>query len=421
LSRQLRLSSIPRFSRDTNLLNAAAGILAVSFFGIQMLLKVLYLLRLDYSVAYVGVFGAVGALAYMTMSLPSGALGGRFGTRKTMIFGAATVVVGMTMLPLVEFLPSWSRYGWPVLSQIVVIGGWALFGVNLVPALMATTSAQNRNAAFAFSSMVRGSGTLVGTLIGGMLPLFFVAVRGGSLDSAAPYRYSLWASACLALLGLIPLSLIRRVDPVSTESQENSSAPLPVLPIFFIALYTFLTQGGSATCGAFCNAYLDTEFHLSAAAIGLISSAGQLFAIVAPLFVPRMTALHSSAWALSVTSVGVAVSLLPLALIPNWFAAGLGRVGMLGLGAVWLPVLQVYQMELVAEQRRSLAYGILSTMMGFGFASVSLAGGYVVAERGYQPLFLLGAGMCLLGATTMAVMRRRPRFSGLPQTETKPG
>jgi MFS family permease len=403
------------------LLNAAAGIFAVSFFGIRMLLTVLYLLRLGYGLEYIGVFGAIGALAYMTMSLPSGALGGRLGMRKTMLAGGVTAVIGMTMLPLVEFLPSWSRYGWPVLSQVVLIGGWALFSVNLVPALMATTSAHNRNTAFAFSSMVRGLGTLVGTLIGGLLPLLFVTISGGSLDDAAPYRYALWTSAFLGLLSLIPLRLISRVSPITTDTREKVKGPFPVWPVFLIALYAYLSQGGSATCGAFCNAYMDTDLHLSAAAIGLISGAGQLLAVFAPLFVPRMAALHSSAWTLSVTSVGIAISLLPLALIPNWFAAGLGRVGILALTAIWLPVLQVYQMELVEDERRSLAYGIFSAVMGFGFASISLAGGYIVAERGYQSLFLLGAGMCLLGAALMAVIRKRPRFGGSPQIETKPG
>ncbi len=421
MSRQFRLPSFPRFSRDTNLLNAAAGIFAVSFFGIRMLLTVLYLLRLGYGLEYIGVFSAIGALAYMTMSLPSGALGGRLGMRKTMLAGGVTAVIGMTMLPLVEFLPSWSRYGWPVLSQVVLIGGWALFSVNLVPALMATTSAHNRNTAFAFSSMVRGLGTLVGTLIGGLLPLLFITISGGSLDDAAPYRYSLWTSAFLGLLSLIPLSLISRVGPITTDTREKVKGPFPVWPVFLIALYAYLSQGGSATCGAFCNAYMDTDLHLSAAAIGLISGAGQLLAVFAPLFVPRMAALHSSAWTLSVTSVGLAISLLPLALIPNWFAAGLGRVGILALTAIWLPVLQVYQMELVEDERRSLAYGIFSAVMGFGFASISLAGGYIVAERGYQSLFLLGAGMCLLGAALMAVIRKRPRFGGSPQIETKPG
>jgi predicted MFS family arabinose efflux permease len=403
------------------LLNAAAGILAVSFFGIQMLLKVLYLLRLGYGLEYIGVFSAIGAMAYMTMSLPSGALGGRLGTRKTMLTGGATAMVGMAILPLVEVLPPWSQNAWPILSQVVLIGGWAMFSVNLVPALMATTSAQNRNTAFAFSSMVRGFGTLVGTLIGGVLPSFFVAIAGGSLDDPAPYRYALWTSAFLALLGLIPLVLLRSIGPATTGTRVRAKGPFPVWPILLIALYTFFTQGGSATCGAFCNAYFDTEFHMSAATIGFITGAGQLLAVFAPLMVPRMAALHSGAWALSSTSVGIAISLLPLALIPSGFAAGLGRVGLLALAAVWLPVLQVYQMELIEDARRSLAYGIFSAVMGFGFASMSFAGGYIVEELGYQTLFLLGTGMALLGAALMAAVNKRPQIGRAPQIKTKPG
>jgi len=59
------------FGRDVNLLLLATGILAISFFGIQMLLKILYVLHLGYGPAYLGMFNAAGALGYMAMSLPA--------------------------------------------------------------------------------------------------------------------------------------------------------------------------------------------------------------------------------------------------------------------------------------------------------------------------------------------------------------
>jgi MFS family permease len=94
-----------RFSRDNLLLAAATGIFSLSFMGIQILSKTLYILRLGYGLEYLGLFGATGAISYMAMSLPSGAAGSYFGTRKAMFVGGIITIIGMAALPLVEFLP----------------------------------------------------------------------------------------------------------------------------------------------------------------------------------------------------------------------------------------------------------------------------------------------------------------------------
>ena len=169
----IRLPSISRFNRDARLLIAASGIFAVSFFGILMLLKALYVLRLGHGPEYVGLFSATAAFTYMGMSLPSGALGKRFGTRRVMLAGGMVTVTGMASLPLAGFLPIWIRDAWPIASQIGITAGWSMLNINLVPALMATTTAQNRNDAYALSGALKSLGTFLGTVSGGMLPGVF--------------------------------------------------------------------------------------------------------------------------------------------------------------------------------------------------------------------------------------------------------
>jgi len=102
----LTLSSRGSFGRDARLLLAASGLFALPFYGIQMVLRVLYVLRLGHGPEYVGLFSSVGAFAYMGMGLPSGALGRRFGIRKTMLAGGAITVVGMAFFPFTEYLPA---------------------------------------------------------------------------------------------------------------------------------------------------------------------------------------------------------------------------------------------------------------------------------------------------------------------------
>jgi predicted MFS family arabinose efflux permease len=327
--------------------------------------------------------------------------------RSTILGGGVITILGMASLPLVVFVPLDVRPAVPLISQVVVTGGWSVYSVNMVPAMMAVTTPQDRNQAYAINSVLRGVGTFVGTICGGLLPGFFASLLGQSVDAPEPYRISLWVGAGLGLIALFPLVLIGPLKAVEDTTPDAPDSPIPTLPLILVISYIFLSHGAWASCQAFCSAYMDTELNLSAASIGLITGAGQFVAMLAPLLNPRLAARRSNGWTLMITALGYMVSLLPLALLPHWTAAGLGRLGVMTLSAVWLPAFQVFQMELVTRRWRSLAYGIVSTAMGFTYGTISLVGGYMAANWGYRSLFLLGAGVGLLAAILMWFMIRR--------------
>jgi len=397
-----KLPSLREYSRDAQLLIAVTGVLAVSFFGLYSLLRVLYILRLGYGPEYIGIFSATGALTYMSMGVPSGALGARLGTRKAMLIGTSIVIFGMILLPLTEFAPPTLRDAWPFVSQVILTTGWSMCNVNLVPGLMASTSEWNRNGAYALSSAFRETGTLVGAFVGGWLPAMFAGLFAQSLDDPAPYRFALWVGAALAAVALIPLRRIKKAaTPMLRTHTGAPHNPAPVLPITLMAAYIFIRHAGWATCQSFCNAYMDADLHLSTSAIGLITSVVQVVAIIASLLTPRMMARYSNGGTLLLTTLGVALSLLPLGLIPHWTAAGIGRIGYQIATAMWIPVLQVFQMELVDAEWRALTYGVTSMAMGLGFGTLSLAGGYIIAAFGYRSVFLIGAALEIVAAAVL--------------------
>jgi MFS family permease len=404
----LRLRTLSHFSRDTRLLLATSGIIATSFFGIHTLLRVLYILRLGYGPEYVGLFGAAGAFTYTAMGLPSGALGRRFGVRRIMIIGGLVTVAGIIALPLAEFLPSQVRAIWPVLSQVFHIAGWSMFNVNFVPALMAATTAEERSSAYALNGVLKGIGAFLGTTLGGVLPGLFGKAFSLALASPRPYGYGIWVGAAVGLAALIPLARLGRLEQTAVAGRVEVRAGFPLLPLALMLLYVYLSHSGWAVSRAFGSAYMDTVLSLSASTIGLITSVGQFASILSPLLNPRLARRYGNGWTLMMAPLGMGVSLLPLALVPHWGAVGLGNVGILALAAMRLPALQVFQMELVDERWRALAYGAVSMAMGFSFGSVSLVGGYVIAAAGYRTLFLLGAGLSVAGAVLMwAILRRQ--------------
>ncbi len=285
-----------------------------------------------------------------------------------------------------------------------------MFSINLVPALMATTTNENRNSAYALSSTLRGLGTFVGTIFGGLLPGIFAVLIGQSVDTPGPYRLALWLGAAFGLVALFPLARIRSVesDEDVVEIDPVGKNAFPLLPMGLLIVYVCFSQAANATCQSFCSAYMDTELMLSPLAIGLITGAGQFFAIFAPLLGPRLAARHGNGWTMMMTTLGSALSLLPLILIATWYGAGLGRFGTLMLGAMWMPALQVYQMELVDRRWRSLAYAAVSMAMGLSFGVISYAGGYVADGWGYDSLFTMGLILSAMGAAMMWGILKKP-------------
>ena len=399
----------PRFHHDVNMLLIVVGLVAVSFFGIQTFLKTFYVLRLGYSMVFFGIFNSASALSYMVMSLPAGALGGRLGLTRTMRLGIVVTVLGMAMLPLTESAPPLFRYYWPVFSMMVVSGGYALFSINMVPALMGLTSDENRNSAYATTGVLRGLGAFVGTPFAGLLPGLIASMIGVGLDNPAPYRLALWLSPAVLALAIFPLMRIGDAER-SGKHEEKPTLPgsFPVAPVSLLILFVWFSQAAGATCYSFCNAFMDVELQLSTFAIGIISSAGQFASIFAPMLLPMLARRRGNGWTLMATTIGGAATMIPLILIPQWFAAALGQFASMVLSAVRMPALQVYQMEMIEKHWRSLAYGAVNTAMGLSFGLVSFGGGQIIEKWGYTNLFALGVSLSFVGATIMWMMLKRP-------------
>lgn len=406
----IRLPSLRDFSHDARLIILVSGLTAISFFGIHTLLRSLYVLRLGYGPAYVGAYYASGALTFMAMGVPSGALGQRFGTRRVMLVGGWITVLGMALLPVSELLSPPLRGAWPFLSQIVLTIGWSAMQVNTVPALMAVTQDYNRSSAYAMTSTLRGVGTFLGTLGGGALPGLFAILLGldRRLDSPTPYSYALLVGALLTLLAIIPLSRIRGGEAVHADDQAlQQRGPFPLAIVATLIIYVFFRHASWTTCQAFCNPYMDTELSLPTSSIGALTSAGQIAAIVATLLIPRLARRWHHGWIVAGSTGVLAGSLALMAFIPHWSAVGLGLLGVQVSAAVWLPALQVFQMETVNEGWRGLSYGAVTTAMGLGFGSTSLASGYVIEAQGYQRLFGLGVLLAVAATVLMSAIAQR--------------
>ena len=407
--RFLGLEHIPRpaVSREVWLLCLATGLINAGYLSMMGLLKTIFVLRLGYGADFVGALMAAGSLSFALSSLSGGVLGGRFGARRVMIAGAGVIAGGMAFLPLTEFVPRAVQPVWPTLVQVITSAGWAWVAVNLVPALMAFSQAENRKSAYGLKEAGAGLGMFSGAIVGGLLPGLFAGAFGLSLETAAPYRYALVVAVVVAAAALIPvlrLTEVPRTGPATTHVRASTAALRPFAPLILAAL---LNHAAVATVRVFYPAYLDRVFALPTSLIGVIASAGTLLAVVGSLAGPRLIGARSNGCGMIIASAGMAASLLMLGLFADWRAAGLGTIGTLALMGLWTLAYQVSQMEMAEPAQRSLVAGVGWTGMSTGFTLMSFGGGQIVAHFGYRPMFLLGAGLSTASALLMWRLARR--------------
>lgn len=269
------------FSREARLFLVACALAGFTYFGIYALLLNLYLLRLGYDPALIGLVNGVGPLAMALAALPAGALGQRWGSRGALLVGFSLLMIGFGLLPIVEFLPVAMQVGWLLATYMLAWLGGAFFVVITPPFLMGATSEQERNHAFAIQSAIMPVAGFVGNLVGGLLPGAFAALLGVTLDQPAPYRYPLWIAATLLLPAVLAIRAMRaeRIAPSQTQTATSDTPPYSLIGM--LALVFLFRIAGEWVMRIFFNVYLDAELHVSTILIGVLGALGQLLGIAA--------------------------------------------------------------------------------------------------------------------------------------------
>ena len=412
------------FSRNVRLLLVAGALVAVAWEGLRAVLLNLYLLRLGYGPELVGVVIAVGALAFALMCVPAGAMGTRWGNRNMLIIGVSTMSVGLGSLLMAESAPVAWRTAWVLASTVFAYLGMALYMVNGIPFLMGSTGPQERNYAFSIQMAVNPLAAFTGSLAAGVLPGAFASSLGVSLENPAPYRLTLGLAALL----LIPSALVLlRTRPVSVEPPEEvaSGEPeadagrAPYALIAVVALVMALRFGGWGTSTSFFNVYLDEGLGVPTAIIGAVLAAAQLLAVPAALLAPLLMARWGNARVIMRGTLGAALFMLPLALIPLFPAAAVGFVSANVSFWVTTGPTRIFSQEIVTPRWRTVMSSVFMLGAGLAYSGMTFAGGFIIVARGYRFLFLVGAGLVALAAALFWAYFRVPR--GEMARQTAPG
>lgn len=407
------LQKLRLFSRNVRLYLITAALVGFCYMGIYVVLFNLYLLRLGYGPEFIGLVSSANALAYAISAFPAGALGRRWGIRRTTIAGVNLIVAGLGLPPLAELAPAAMQPGWLLVTYSLAWCGASLYSVNADVFIMGATGPEERSYAFSMQMALWPLAGFAGSLVGGLLPGLFATLSRAPLAHPAPYRYSLLIAALLFTPAVPTLLATSEVTTAHTRESAASMRHAPYGLIGLLALVQLLQGAGEGVTRTFFNVYLDVGLHVATQQIGTLAAVGQLLsvpaALVTPLLVDRWGNRRVFIWA----SLGTALSLLPLALIPHWGAAGFGSVGVMALAAVWHPAYIMYRMEITSPSWWAVVNGATNMAMGLSWSGMSLGGGYIVTALGYPSLFLTGAGVTAAGALLFwAIFNPRSRLVG---------
>ncbi len=405
------LNALRRFRPNVRLylISAALCGFTVSSSGIFGVLPNIYLLRLGYGPEFIGIVGAAGALGFAACSLPAVVLGRRWGSRRAMLVGVVLMTTFSALFCTVQWVPAAFHAEWLVATRLLRSLGFAFYMINATPFLMASTGPADRTYVFSLQASLVPLAGFAGSLSGGFMPELFAAFLQIPLDGPAPFSYTLLLASVLLIPALPALLATREVEVENRQEIKSESEPAPYGLITAVLLIAFLQIAGASVVPTFFNVYMDAELKESTGLIGALIGTGQLMGGIAALATPFLVSRWGHKRVIMRASLGISLSLLLLALVPHWSAAGLGYMGIISLTMIRFAAFSVFHQELVAPRWRRAIAGVYTMAGGLGHAASSLGGGFIITSLGYEKFFLFGVGLAMAGTLLFRIYFRAPR------------
>ncbi|HYO29592.1 MAG TPA: MFS transporter [Thermomicrobiales bacterium] len=382
------------FKRDIRLF-LIYNLLAYVGWGVFQLIFNLYLRELNLREDDMGAFSAAQTLTMAATAATMGPVVGRVGIWRSL-------VGGMVVFLATSYGLAWAEQPPLLLALSAASGiGLAYLFTGTMPFIIEWVPARQRQTISTLAFAVIGLSGTVGSLLGGALPNVL------PVDDLWAFRWTLVAGTLVATLALVPLFSMGTArsgraepDPTAAREAEDHAGRRRVRTDVGV----FVLIGGLMALGAgmvvpFYNVYL-TSLGANAGQIGLVYAAAGLASATIGLAAPAL----ARRWGALAGVAVVRVAPLPLyALLP--FAPVLSVavvahvVRQTSISMAW-PIDSTFIAEVLPPKARAGVFGLRSAAWNLGWAGASLAGGWLIVQRGYGPTFV---GYIVFTALAMAL------------------
>jgi len=384
-------------------------------FALYWFLFNLYLLDFHFNERAIGLVNGALTLGLLVGTLPTGALGRRFGPRPVLLFC-------FTVAPLLNAL----RVLWvwePAQIVLAFLAGISMcsWTVTFLPAVSALTTAQNRTAAISLIFSIGVGSSALGGALCGYLPQLLIGA-GVDLQPFAIKRLILLASCTIAAIGFFPvlrLRMPRVADDPESEQQPRSRAWFRGFQLSpFLWRFLFCMALWSAILAAFtpfANVYLSRDLHIPLAHIGLIFSVAQLLQLGSGLLVPIVLRRLGMLNGIFATQLAAAMMLATMAGVRHQPLAIAFYLAFAAFQWMSSPGLYSLLMNETPEAERSTAAASTMFVNSLASAAATAGAGVLFTQYGYTRVLLalaVSAGAAALVCRLLLTQKKERETRG---------
>jgi len=297
---------------------------------------------------------------------------------------ARSVLLGISVAG-VSFWPEiWILYAMNVLFGMVQ----SLSAVIMSPFLMENSDQEERTYLFSFSSGLMMVSASIGSWLGGYLPTWMGAYRNVNPESSTAYAWALASMAFLALLGMIPVVMLKAGK---SERMARSFDPLRLLrekPRLLIKLLlpSLIISVGAGLFMPFMNVFFREVHGQSDQTIGALFAWGSLAMGVGLLLAPAI-ADRIGKIQLVVLTQGLSVPFMALLGFAPFTVSALAYYVRMALMNMSSPIYQTFVMEKVDASDRTTVASLASMVWNSGRAFSPSISGWLQVNYGFAPVF----------------------------------
>lgn len=397
------LMAIRQFSRNARFFLTYA-LLSELGSGIWSVMFNLYLLRMDFPIAFIGTFWLINMLCHGAASLPIGLLADRFGRRAAFFLATGLSVVAQAGVLFTQH---------PAL--ILTLGGIAGFGqaahgVTGAPFMMENSERRERPFLFSLNACFLQFSRFGGSMAGGLLPLVWATLLGVPAVAPEAARWALVTGLPLTIMGAIPLVFIRERAVERARSLKDVIALRNVVSFPIIVRLTLLSLIFGTAFGLtirFFNLFFEQAHGASDSQIGAILALGSLAGASAILISPVLAHGWGKAPGILLTQTLSIPFLLLMALVPSLTVVTMLFLVRGTIYSIAMPLREQLAMELIAPQERGTTAGLTHTTFDLGGGLGAGLAALLITGNGFVAPFTVAAVLILIPAVLYYVFFAR--------------
>lgn len=386
-------------------LSAKLYVSAIVMYGIftagWMLFFNFYILAKGFDLNFLGLANSMTPVAILLGGIPMGLLSDRIGRKPALL-------IGQTLLAVSAFVATLANQAGVILLFLFIMGlGEATIIVSEAPMLMKLSTRETQGLLFSLNYGLATIAGMLGSLLGGQLPLWLDQWLSIPPETASSYQGVLLASAAFNLLSFIPILLLKIPEDEKEEPPvsdlEIKAVPAPKIKnkeklqnilrnhtAWKLILPNLGFGFGAALFIPYINLFLSQKFSISDQLLGTIYSLGSLTTGLGMVLSSTLSERVGSRIHAIVLVQTVSIGFMLMLGFSPWF--GLAVVGYLVRDALMnmgAPMYDSYSMDQVSEKEQATLYSLLVMTFQSGWAIGPFLSSLLQKHFGFEVIFTI--------------------------------